>query len=117
MTTDITITLGRKQPSGRTDLPPFPACRSSRREASSTPSMDAPPSARVSLIGTASRLARGSNEIIGVGLAVMADPGKDQLPCSRKLRATAVYSSRIHEEMDWGAIARKRTIAQCPANE
>jgi len=38
--------------------------------------MDVPPSARVSLIGTASRFARGSNEIIGVGLVAMADPGK-----------------------------------------
>ncbi len=57
--------------------------------------------------------------IIGVGLLT----GRTSGPCSMdrdigpwsRARATVATGRRIHEEMCWGAAARKRTTARCLA--
>ena len=48
-------------------------------------------------------------EIIGVGVAVRIPYLRSRVP------NTCTHNKCIHEEMDWGAIARKRTIVKCLA--
>ena len=64
------------------------------------------------LIGTASRPAGRSYAVSSVSRLPPWRP--EAIACRESFRATARKSRRVHEEMDWGAAARKRTTATCP---
>ena len=91
------------------------ACRSSRRGASSTWSVDSPLLASDSLIGAASRPARQSQQASSVSDAAPRPAAcRGGLARGARVRAAARKDRRIHEEMDWGAAACEKNGRKTP---